>query len=69
MLGINDFLINVDYLTLAMIQSLRIDIMKSKNQVDCLSIFMKAGAVELERAGPIIRIAERIKKVMLDKQD
>ena len=28
---------------------------------------MKADAEEIERAGPIVRISERIKKVMKDK--
>lgn len=67
MVGTKDFMVNMDYLALAMFQNVRDDLLESTQQIESLQIFMTAEV--MTKAYPLITIAERIKKVMLDIQE
>ena len=51
MMGTKDFLVNVDFLALAMIQSVRTDLFQGETQLECMSVFMQSEI--LEKAEPI----------------
>ena len=66
-MGTKDFLVNMDYLALAIFQSVRTELLASEQQIECLQVFMDVNFSP--HAPSVIRIAERVKKVTLDKQE
>ena len=62
-----DYLVNMDYLALAMFQNVRPELLEGVNQLECMQVFMVAEVMDW--ADPLITISERIKKVMLDRHE
>ena len=65
--AVKDYLVNMDYLALAMFQNVRPELLEGETQLECMQIFMVNDVIDW--ADSLITISERIKKVMGDRQE
>ena len=65
--AVKDYLVNMDYLALAMFQNVRPELLEGETQLECMQIFMVNEVIDW--ADSLITISERIKKVMDDQQE